>query len=254
MNKSTYNLQLTTYKLILVYLLLVASCLLLVSSVWAVTKPYPNDNLDSLSYVFYLYYDNGQLFGDRDYEVKYDIVNETFVPQVAVSGWYKFEILNSKSEVVETVQFDPRQGNPAFVSGKLQVKGPYIPNGQRAIFYNDQNKQLVNLFMFEGALCNDDDSCSIGQGETEKTCPSDCVKKTITPIPSVSPAPTDDGFDMLGIATYVFGGLAVAVGAWFGWKWWKKKKEESFLPPPPPQTPPSASEPPSPPPNLPSFR
>lgn len=232
---------------------------------FAVTKPYPNDNLDLLSYVFYLYYDNGQVFGDRDYEVKYDIVNEIFVPQVAVSGWYKFEILNSKSEVAETIQFDPRQGNPAFLTGKIQVKGPYTPNGQRVIFYDDQNKQLLNLFMFEGALCNDDGSCSLGQGETEKTCPSDCVKKITTPLPTITPTPVDSGLDILGIVTYIFGGLAVAAGAWFGWKWWQKKKEENFLPPP--QTPPLAGgspsipEPPTsessqsiPPPNLPSFR
>lgn len=227
----------------------------------AVTKPFIDADLDSLSYVFYLYYDAGQLFGDRDYTVNYDIIKETFVSQITAPGWYKLEILNSKSEVVETIQFDPRQGNPAFVTGKLQVKGPYAPNGQRAIFYNDQNKQLVNLFIFEGALCNDDGSCSLGQGENEKTCPSDCVKKTTTPLPTVSPAPLDSGFDMLGIITYAVGGLLVAVGAWFGWKWWKKKKEENFLPPPPPLTSPPSVTPPTresapytPPSNFPSFR
>ncbi|MDP3697195.1 MAG: hypothetical protein Q8R55_04165 [Candidatus Taylorbacteria bacterium] len=226
---------------------------------WAVTKPDPDEDLNSLSYIFYLYYDAGQLFGDRDHEVKYDIINETFVAQTALPGAYKFEILNSKSEVVGKIQFDPRQGNPAFTAGTIQVKGPYAPNGQRAIFYNDQNKQLVSLFMFEGALCNDDDSCSLGQGENEKTCPSDCVKKTATPIPVVTPLPLDEGFDVLSIITYVVGGLLVVIGAWFGWKWWKKKKEESFLPPPPPVSPPSGPPNPPTPPlsdgrNLPSFR
>src|SRR3989338_9293303 len=86
---------------------------LLSTSASAVTKPDPNQDLSSLSYVFYLYYDNGQLFGDRDYPVKYDVINEKFVSQVATPGWYKFEILNPKGEVVETVQFDQRQGNPA---------------------------------------------------------------------------------------------------------------------------------------------
>lgn len=197
----------------------------------AVTKPDPAQDLSSLSYVFYLYYDNGQLFGDRDYPVKYDILNETFVLQVVAPGFYKLEILNSNSEVVETIQFDPRQGNPSFTVGKAQIKAPYVANGQRAVFYNDQGTQLVNLFIFEGALCNDDGSCSLGQGENENTCPSDCVKKTTTPLP-VSPIPLEEGFDMLNIITYVVGGLLVAVGAWFGWKWWQKKKEESFLPPP----------------------
>ena len=241
-NKKLIGLKFLTF--------LVACCLLLVASTHAVTKPLPSADLNFFSYVFYLYYDNGQLFGDRDHEVKYDIINEAFVPQVIAPGGYRFEILNSKSEVVQTTQFDPRQGSPDFIVGKIQVKGSYVPNGQRVIFYNDQNKQLISLFIFEGALCNDDGSCSLGQGENEKTCPSDCIKKTTTPLPAATPVPLDDdSFDVMGIITYVVGGLAVVVIAWFGWKWWKGKREENFLPPPPPASPLSGpsilSQPPS---------
>lgn len=238
MKKLTYNpsaywtdSQPTTHKII-IFLLLVVGYLLLVSSVHAVTKPLPNANLNSYSYVFYLYYDNGQLFGDRDYEVKYDILNEAFVPQVVALGAYKLEILNSKAEVVEMVQFDPRQGNPAFTVGKIIVKAPYDPSGQRVLFYNDQGAQLVNIFIFEGALCNDDGSCSLGQGENENTCPGDCIKTAATPVPTVSSAPVNEGFDILTLAIYGIGGVLVVAGAWFGWKWWQKRKEESFLPPP----------------------
>ena len=199
----------------------------------AVTKPDLSANLDNLSYVFYLYYDKGQLFGDRDHEVKFDILNETYVPEVIDANSYRLEILNSKSESVDVVQFDPRKGNSSFTGGKIQVKAPYAASGQRAVFFNNQGSQLVNLFIFEGALCNDDGSCSLAQGENESTCPADCIKKTVTPVPSMVPTDLGGGFDMLTVIIYVVGGLAVVVVAWFVWKWLQKKKEENFLPPPP---------------------
>ena len=213
----------------------------------AVTKPDLSANLDNLSYVFYLYYDKGQLFGDRDHEVKFDILNETYVPEVIDANSYRLEILNSKSESVDMVQFDPRGGNPSFTGGKIQVKAPYAASGQRAVFFNNQGSQLVNLFIFEGALCNDDGSCSLAQGENESTCPADCIKKTVTPVPSMVPTDLGGGFDMLTVIIYVVGGLAVVVVAWFVWKWLQKKKEENFLPPPP--APPSLGNPASPFPN-----
>src|SRR3989304_997082 len=37
------------------------------------------------SYLFRLYYDNGQLFADRDYEFKYDVSADPFVPETTTA-------------------------------------------------------------------------------------------------------------------------------------------------------------------------
>lgn len=215
---------------------------------WAVTKPPPDADLGSYSYVFYLYYDNGGLFADRDFQINYDIINEKFTETPIGLGAYKIEIANFKSDIVKTVEFDPRQGDSGFTAGKIQVKAPYVPDGRRASFLDNQvpPRQFVTIFMEEGALCNDDGSCDSVGGESEKTCPSDCKKSG--PRPTVAPTPVlEEGPDLMLILIYVISGVGVAVVVWFGWKWWKKKKEESFLPPPPPPAPPPIPSPPLPP-------
>ncbi|OGN33438.1 MAG: hypothetical protein A3F98_00785 [Candidatus Yanofskybacteria bacterium RIFCSPLOWO2_12_FULL_41_8] len=198
----------------------------------AVTKPSSDADMSSFSYVFYLYYDKGQLFADRDYQVKYDIISEKFVQGPPTPNAYKIDISNFKSEVVKSIVFDPTQGRAGFSAGKIQVKTPYIPDGQKAVFYNSQGQQLVTIFVMDGALCNDDGVCNSASGENQKTCPNDC-KTPRTPTATVVPTvPLDEGFDMMTIIIYGVGGLGVAILAWFGWKWWKKRKEENFLPPP----------------------
>ncbi|OGE94619.1 MAG: hypothetical protein A3B10_00500 [Candidatus Doudnabacteria bacterium RIFCSPLOWO2_01_FULL_44_21] len=224
-----------------------AGLLVVSSSVLAVTKPSPDANFDSLSYNFYLYYDNGQIFADRDYAVKYDIVSAKFVEASPAANAYKLEISNFKSEVIKTVLFDPKHGDFNFVRGKITVKAPYTTSGMRASFYDNQNRQLVTIFINETALCNDNNSCNSAGGENETTCPSDCGPGK-TPRPTVGPTQTlDEGPDILTIVLYAVGGLAVAVGAWFGWRWWKNKKEESFSPPPSTGGSPPLSVPPLPP-------
>ncbi len=204
--------------------------------IYAVTKPAPDSNIDNLSYVFYLYYDNGQLFADRDYEIKFDLVNEVFSPESpneAVA--YKGEIVNFKSEVVKTFKFDPQKGDVNFKSGKLMVRGPYVPNALSAKFYNNQNQPLVTMFISVASICNDDGFCDSVAGENEKTCANDCKKPRATPTPAVIQDDSSGflgGFDLNTVLIYVVGGAGVAVLAWLGWKWWKKKRGESFMPPP----------------------
>lgn len=227
----------------------IIGALVLFSSVAsALTKPGPNADIDNLTYVFYLYYDKGQLIADRDYEMKYDVLEEIFYPESpAQAVAYKGEIVNFKSEVVKTFLFDPKKGNPAFTKGKIAVKGPYAPDGLRAQFYDNQGKQLLTIFINAASICNDDGSCDSVTGENEKTCPNDCKKPRATPVPSAATPISGflGDFDIMTIVTYVVGGVGVAVIAWFGWRWRKKKREESFLPPP--SSPSSSITPPSPP-------
>src|SRR3990167_398128 len=142
-------------------------------------------DFENTSYLFYLYYDNSQLFADRDFEFSYDVIPETFVPETFNTQFpYKGEVINFKGEVAETFQFDPRQGNPNFLKGTLSVKAPYVPDGQKVSFYNVQGNQLLSIFVSESSFCNDDGICNSDVGEDNKTCSSDC--KTVIPVPTVT--------------------------------------------------------------------
>lgn len=214
----------------------------------ALTKPSSDADPNSLSYVFYLYYDNGQLFADRDYEIKYDVVSEVFSPESPLAEVaYRGAVLNFKGETVKTFLFDPKGGKSGFTAGKIMVKGPYVGDGLRTQFYDNQGKQSVTVFVSASALCNDDNLCDAAGGESEKNCSNDCKKPRATPTPVVSIQPTSGfftDFDLNTILIYVVGGVGVVVIAWFGWKWWKKRKEENFMPPPPPPIVPPSSLPP----------
>ncbi len=221
--------------------LLILSLIGLLSSFTFASEYVPDTSTDQLSYLFHLYYDNGQLFADRDVEFKYDIISEVFVSEVLNTQFpYKGEVVNLKGEVAQTFQFDPRQGNPKFLKGKILVKAPYISDGQKAVFYNNQGDALLTIFVQESSFCNDDGVCNPDVGEDTKTCPSDC--KQVLPVPVVSPSvPTSGGgVGMLKGIIYLIIGLGL-VGGWFGhrrwrgpaksggWKWWKKRRKSSII-------------------------
>ncbi len=191
-------------------------------------------------YLFHLYYDNGQLFADRDVQYKYDILSEVFVPETLNTQFpYKGEVVNLKGEVAKTFQFDPRQGNPNFLKGTLSVKAPYIPDAQKVNFLDGQGKQLLSIFVSESSFCNDDGVCNADVGEDSKTCPSDC--KTVTPVPTTSTEPPAGGGQgsMLMAIVYVLIIAGAGLGGWYGWKWWQKRKESSTEMPTLPPLPPS---------------
>lgn len=178
------------------------------------------------TYLFRLYYDGGQLFADRDYEFKYDMIAEEFVPEKLTTQFpFKGEIISFRGEVVSTFLFDPRRGDLDFLKGKISVKAPYGPNGQKAVFYDSQNKPLVTIFVSESSFCNEDRVCNSDRGEDNKTCPNDC--RGVVPI--VSPGgqpPSGRQTDMLKTAIYVLIIAGATLGGWFGWRWWKKRKEQ----------------------------
>ena len=177
-------------------------------------------------YLFHLYYDNDQLFADRDVQFKYDIIPEKFVPEILTTQFpFRGEVVNLKGEVVETFQFDPRQGNPKFLKGKILVKAPYFPDGQKVNFFDSQGNQLLSIFVSESSFCNDDGVCNPDVGEDAKTCPSDC--KTVTLVPTVSAEPSKgSGRGVIKVLIYLIIGIGIVGGLWY---WWIRKKKESVL-------------------------
>ncbi|OGN01897.1 MAG: hypothetical protein A3I26_02750 [Candidatus Yanofskybacteria bacterium RIFCSPLOWO2_02_FULL_43_10] len=190
--------------------------------------------LDS-SYLFHLYYDNGQLVADREVQFKYDVVPEIFVPETLNTQFpYKGEVINLKDEIAKTFQFDPRKGDPKFLKGKLSVKAPYVPDGQKVNFYDGQGNQLLSIFVSESSFCNDDGICNPDVGEDTKTCPSDC--KQALPVPAASPdVPSAGGVSgMVKGVIYLIIGVVVIGGFWY---WLKKRNRSTFpMPPLPPDT------------------
>lgn len=190
------------------------------------------------SYLFFLYYDNGQLFADRDFEFKYDVIPETFVPETLNTGFpYKGEIINLKGEVAKTFQFDPKQGNSKFLKGKISVKAPYVSDGEKAVFYNNQGDALLTIFVSESSFCNDDGVCNPDVGEDTKTCPSDC--KTATPVSTVpTTGPVDSGGWSRVLKSIIY--LIIGLGLVGGWWYWRRRAQSSaaetptYFPPSPP--------------------
>ncbi len=180
-------------------------------------------------YLFHLYYENDQLVADRDFQFKYDIIPEKFVPETLTTQFpFRGEVINLMGEVAETFQFDPRRGNPKFLKGKISVKAPYFPDGQKVNFYDGQGSQLMSVFVSESSFCNDDGVCNSDVGEDNKTCPSDC--KTATPTPISEPIPNSSG--MIKVLIYLIIGLGVVGGGWYGWKRWKKRQSSAPITPP----------------------
>lgn len=187
------------------------------------------------SYIFYLYYDNGQLFADRDYEIKYDVIPEAFVQETITAQFpFRGEVVNLLNKVASTFQFDPKRGNIKFVKGKITVKAPYAADGQKVNFYDSQGKQLVSIFVSQSSFCNDDGVCNSDTGEDNTTCSNDC-KVLQTPPPAASIPPVSSAGGPPGLATvliYSLIGGGLAFGGWYGWRWWQSKKSAGVVIPP----------------------
>jgi len=187
-------------------------------------------------YRFHLYYDNGQLFANRDFEFKYDVIPDDFVPEtVSMTHAFRGEIVSGKGEILYSFRFDPQKGNSAFKKGGIAVDGPYFANAAKVNFYNDKNQLLLTLDVSGSSFCNDDGVCNKDVGENYQNCPNDC--KRPLPVPIVSPAPYSIWHDpfLLGLAA-----LVVVVVVLVVWVIIKRKRAKSggFPPPMPLGTPP----------------
>ena len=187
------------------------------------------------SYLFRLYYDNGQLFADRDYEFKYDVSSDPFVPETITTQFpYRGEVVDLLNQVAAVFQFDPKGGNIRFTKGKITVKAPYFADGQKVNFYDSQGKQLVSIFVSQSSFCNDDGICNSDTGEDTTTCRNDC-KLLQTPPPTAPVIPSDGPGGPPGLATvliYSLIGGGAAFGGWYAWRLWRKKKSAGTVIPP----------------------
>ncbi|OGN02625.1 MAG: hypothetical protein A2655_02790 [Candidatus Yanofskybacteria bacterium RIFCSPHIGHO2_01_FULL_43_42] len=178
---------------------------------------------DSYVYNFHLYYDNGQLFADRDFEFKYDVIPEEFTPETFNTQFpFKGEIINLKNGVAAEFLFDPKRGNPDFLKGKISVKAPYAPDGQKAVFYDSQGKILLTVFVSESSFCNDDGTCNSDRGESEQTCPNDC--RSAVPVP---PPNLDKGFLSANVVILIT--LVIAILAAGGWYVWRRREKAKHI-------------------------
>lgn len=191
-------------------------------NLYAITNP---KNYPESSYFFHLYYDNGQLFADRDVEFKYDVVPEEFVPETVNTQFpFKVEIITLNNQVAGTFVFDPRRGAPSFLKGKISVKAPYVPDGEKAVFYDSQGRSLLTIFVSESSFCNDDGVCNSDVGEDSKTCPSDCQQ--VLPVPVASPDIPAAGGGISGVLKGLIY-LIIGLGLVGGWWYWKRKQNQT---------------------------
>jgi hypothetical protein len=215
------NLQFTIYNLqFKVILSFIVICLLFILSS-SISADVAGD--DDFVYLFHLYYDNDRLFADRDFEFKYDVIPEKFTPEAYNTQFpFRGEIVNFKNEVAEEFRFDPRRGNPAFLEGKIEVKAPYVSDGQKAVFYDSQGRTLLTIFVSESSFCNDDGVCNADRGEDYLACPNDCKPLPTTPTPGSEHA----GGKGMPISTWalIIGAVAaLGAGGWYGWKRYKER-------------------------------
>jgi hypothetical protein len=193
---------------------------------------------NSFYYLFHLYYDNGQLLADRDFQFKYDVIPGDFVQGATTNQFpYRGEIIDAAGEVAAHFVFDPRQGDANFTKGKISVQAPYVADGQRAVFYNAQNQPMLTVYVSDSSFCNDDGICNSERGEDSLSCPKDC-KQTVPVPPVASPTPTPSSSSGLvsGIIYGLVGVLILVVLLWVLRK--RKNSVQGPLPtPPPPPTP-----------------
>lgn len=194
-------------------------------------------------YLFHLYYDNGQLFADRDFEFKYDILVEKYRPEIVNEAHaYRGEIVDFKNQVRETFRFDPQlsmnkgRGEKLLVKGKISAKGPFLADGKEVNFYNVEKEKLLTISLSGTSFCNDDGICNGEVGEDEKNCPADCAVFTPSPsdLPSPSPTPTEwfvyfQGKMRIAALSVGMALVLLVLSIWLVRRWLKKKND---LPPP----------------------
>ncbi len=197
------------------------------------------DNKNSFYYVFRLYYDNGQLNADRDFQFKYDIIPGEYVADsISTEFPYRGEIINMLGEVANHFVFDPKQGDINFTKGKISVKAPYVADGEKAVFFDQQNQAILTIFVSESSFCNDDGICDADRGEDSLSCPKDC-KQALPAPPVVTPAPTASGSSGIWLSiVYLVVGLLLLGGLW----WFVKRRRSTpslsnFPQPPMPPSP-----------------
>lgn len=200
----------------------------------ALTKIINDQSQNDYMYRFHLYYDNGQLFADRDFQFKYDVIAGQFVPQNITTPYpFKAEVVSVGNKIIASFQFDPKGGNIKFMKGKISVDAPYAANAQKVNFYDSQNNQLLSIYVSGSSFCNDDGICNSDVGEDFNSCPNDCKPlPTAKPTVSVPVTPTSSGPSIVMVLIYSIIGGGAVFGGYYAYNWWKEKKSSGNIIPP----------------------
>lgn len=212
---------------------------LLIIPLFASAEGIADKQTPKAEYLFHLYFDNGQLNADRDFQFKYDIISEEFQQENITTQFpYRGEIINLAGEVANHFVFDPKQGDIKFTKGKISVKAPYVADGQKAVFFDVQNQPVLTIYVNDSSFCNDDGICNADRGEDSLSCAKDC--KQSLPAPPVNPVTNPPAGGSSGIISgiiYTILGLVLLAGLWWFLK--RRRSSNSTLPNLPPPVPPS---------------
>lgn len=175
-------------------------------------------------YLFKLYFDKGQLFADRDFEFKYDLIAENYSPVLnppTALLWGEVVAIGGKKEAA--FQFSPHQG-------KMTVRAPYFSDADLVNFYNSQDQKLLTISVRESSVCNNNGVCESDGGENQTNCSADC--KLVYPAPASSPI-ISPPFDLASVNWWWVGGGAAGLAVIFLVFWfWRKNRNKHDLPPP----------------------
>lgn len=170
------------------------------------------------TYQFHLYFDRGKLVTDRDFEFPFDLIAKSYEPVVETSDQnFKGEILSVRGAVLADFEFYPK-------TGKVTAEASYFSNAKTAVFYNQDNLELLTIDLAPGGpVCNENGICNEDTGENNQNCPSDCK---VTPTTTITPEPQPSLLVRI-FSVSNLSGLAVVVALVFLFSWLRKKKNES---------------------------
>lgn len=204
---------------------------------------FADEDFNPGSYLFFLYYDQGQLFANRDFASPYDVTTKKYQEGNSGNGYFRGRVVSAKGAVLADFKFDPQKGDASFKKGAILVDAPYFFNAKEVKFYNNRGDQLLAISVAGQSFCNEDGVCDKNAGEDTRTCPTDCgavsvVAPSFTPslrAPSISsPIPLSTQTQTSFFSDWrVLAGGGVAILGLIGWvliRWLKKKKND--LPPP----------------------
>jgi len=186
---------------------------------------------NSFYYIFHLYYDNGQLSADRDFQFKYDVIPGDFIADPVNTQFpYRGEIVNLMGEIAGRFVFDPKQGDVNFSKGKILVNASYVADGQKAVFYDSQNQPVLTISVSDSSFCNDDGICNADQGEDSLSCPKDCKQGLVTPLPATPTSSSGESSGLWSGILYTLTGLVLAGLVWWFFKRRRNSNNMTFPP------------------------
>lgn len=185
-----------------------------------------DDDFIPSGYLFFLYYDQGKLFANRDFAVPYDVTTASYEEPANLSeNAFRGEILSFSGQVLGNFKFDPQNGQSNFQKGAITVPAPYFYNAKEVHFYNNLGDQLVVIDVAGQSFCNENKDCD--NQESKETCPSDCFGGPTGVLEE------EVGFDFVTLKVWARNlgiGLLAIIVLWLIVRRFNKKKND--LPPP----------------------